>query len=108
MQTFAESPMKDQIPPGMKPDSVMHARLVVGQAASMGSDAPPEHFQKPQGLYVSIGLADAAEAERIWKGLAEGARVQMPFAETFWAHRFGMPVDRFGTPWMVNVDKKMG
>ncbi len=29
----------------------------------------------------------------------------MPIAETFWAVRFGMLVDRFGIPWMVNCEK---
>ena len=28
----------------------------------------------------------------------------MPLQPTFWAEAFGMLVDRFGTPWMVNVN----
>jgi PhnB protein len=48
---------------------------------------------------------DAAEAERIVKDLAEGGTVQIPFGETFWALRFGMVVDRFGVPWLVNCEK---
>jgi PhnB protein len=32
----------------------------------------------------------------------------MPIAETFWARRFGMLVDQFGIPWMVNCEKPMG
>jgi PhnB protein len=49
-----------------------------------------------------------AEAERIFDALAEGGQVTMPFAETFWAHRFGMCTDRFGVPWMVNCEKPLG
>jgi PhnB protein len=26
----------------------------------------------------------------------------MPIGKTFWAERFGMLVDQFGIPWMVN------
>jgi uncharacterized glyoxalase superfamily protein PhnB len=42
------------------------------------------------------------DAERIFKELADGGTVRMPLQETFWAKRFGMLIDRFGTPWMVN------
>ena len=42
------------------------------------------------------------EAERVFQALAEEGEVTMPIGETFWSPRFGMCVDRFGTPWMVN------
>ena len=48
---------------------------------------------------------DAAEAERIFSALAEDGTVQLPIAETFWALRFGMVVDRFGVPWLINCEK---
>lgn len=48
---------------------------------------------------------DPAEAERIFRALEENAKVTMPLGETFWAVRFGMLVDRFGIPWMVNCEK---
>jgi hypothetical protein len=28
----------------------------------------------------------------------------MPIQETFWAQRFGMLVDRFGVPWIINCE----
>ena len=78
-----------------------------GEHARNGlSDAPPEHFQPAGGLYVSIHVEEPAEADRIYNALAEGGTVQMPIDKTFWAERFGMLVDRFGTPWMVNCDLK--
>jgi PhnB protein len=43
-----------------------------------------------------------SEAERIFHELSEGGTVQMPLAETFWAKRFGMFIDRYNIPWMVN------
>jgi PhnB protein len=49
--------------------------------------------------------ADAAEADRVFAALAEGGTVEIPIAETFWARRFGMVVDRFGIPWLVNCEK---
>jgi PhnB protein len=54
---------------------------------------------------VTLGLDDPAEAGRIFDALAEDGTVQMPMQETFWAERFGMLVDRFGIPWMVNCGK---
>ena len=73
----------------------------------MGSDAPPDQYSKPQGFSVCISLDEPAEADRIYAGLAEGGNQVMPIAETFWARRFGMCVDRFGIPWMVNCEKPM-
>lgn len=102
MQTHGDSPMKDHVPPGWQ-DRVLHVRLELGQQALMGSDVPPDSYTAPQGLYVSIS-AGATDAERIFNELAAGGRVTMPFEKTFWSPGFGMTVDRFGTPWMVNTD----
>ena len=102
IRTNAESPGADQIPESQS-DRVMHARLVVGDQILMASDAPPGQYQRPAGNYVSITIEDAAEARRIFDALADGAQVQMPFAATFWSPGFGMLVDRWGTPWMVNT-----
>ena len=82
----------------------MHARMTVGNAVLMDADAPPQFFSQPQGFSVSISVKDADEAQRIFTALAEGGTVRMPLQETFWAKRFGMLIDRFGTPWMVNCE----
>lgn len=87
-------------------DKVMHARMSVGDSLLMGGDPPPPHYQKPQGISVNITVDDPAEADRIFAALADGGEVTMPIAETFWAKRFGMCADRFGTPWMVNCMKE--
>jgi PhnB protein len=54
---------------------------------------------------VNIGLQDPREAERIFHALAENGKVNMPIEKTFWAERFGMLVDRFGIPWMINCEE---
>jgi len=54
---------------------------------------------------VQLGIDDPSEAERIFHALAENGTVRMPFEQTFWAFRFGMLVDQFGIPWMVNCEK---
>lgn len=104
MTTHGESPIAGEVPSTWR-DRVLHARLMVRGQVLMGSDAPPGHYQKPQGLYVSVQVDTPADAERVFHALAEKGTVTMPLEETFWASRFGMLVDRFGTPWMVNCDK---
>jgi PhnB protein len=98
------SPAADHVPAEWR-SKILHARMVVGDQVLMASDAPPGHFHTPQGFSVNIGVSDAKQAERIFHALAEEGKVTMPIAETFWATRFGMLVDRFGIPWMVNCEK---
>ena len=71
----------------------------------MGGDAPPGRYEPPKGITVTLGIDTPAEAERVFKELSEGGTVTMPIEETFWARRFGMLVDRFGIPWMVNCER---
>ncbi len=104
MMPFEGSPMADEVPPAWR-KKILHATIQVGDQIVMGADASPERYQKPQGFSVSIDLADPAEAERIFQALSANAQVQMPLQETFWAQRFGMLTDRYGTPWMVNCGK---
>jgi PhnB protein len=99
--TFGNSPMAKRYPE--LADKIMHARLDIGDQMILGSDAPPEHFQQAQGSSVLIELNDTADAERIFRELSQGGDVKMPIQETFWAKRYGHVVDRFGTPWMINV-----
>ena len=100
------TPMASHVAPDFQ-DKVMHVRMSLGGAVIMGSDTPHDNFQVPQGFSVNIGVDTSEEADRIYAALAEGGTQIMPIAETFWAHRFGMCVDRFGTPWMVNCEKPM-
>jgi len=103
MMTHGESPMAEQVQPEWR-DAVLHARLKVGDQVLLGSDAPPQYFEKPQGFSVSLNTNDQDQAERIFQALADGGEIRMPIQETFWAARFGMLVDRFGTPWIVNCE----
>jgi len=103
MITYADMPMADQVTPASRAQ-IAHARLRVGDSLLMGSDAPPDRYQEPKGLFVSIGVDTAADAERIFGELADKGSVQMPMAKTFFAERFGMVIDRFGIAWMVNCE----
>ena len=102
--TYEGSPMAKDVPAEFR-NKLMHATLVIGDQVLMGADVPPGRYRKPEGFSVAIGLKDVAKAERIFKSLSEGASVQMPIQETFWAVRFGMLTDKFGIPWMINCEK---
>ena len=99
--TNEESPMAMETPEGWQ-KKIMHARMSVNGQVLMASDAPPGHFHKPQGFSVSLTVGDPAEAEQKFKALCEGGSVNMPFGKTFFSKGFGMGIDQFGIPWMVN------
>jgi PhnB protein len=101
MMTWGDSPMADQVPSEWR-DRIIHATLIVGETALMGGDAPIDRYEEPRGFSVTIQINEPAEAERIFNALAENGTVTMPIQQTFWTVRFGMCVDRFGIPWMVN------
>lgn len=107
MMKASEMPGPEPVPADMA-NRIMHARLNVGGQLLMGSDwACGEGvgaFEHPQGFRVSINLDDVAEAERMFAALAVAGNIDMPIEKTFWAERFGMLTDRFGTPWMVNCE----
>lgn len=105
LMRFGESPGCEDMPAESK-DHVMHVSMRVGDQMLMASDSPPGHYEKPAGTSVSVSVDNRDEGERIFKALAEGGSEKMAFAETFWAEGFGMCVDRFGTPWMVNAGGK--
>jgi PhnB protein len=104
MMTHAGTPAEEHVPAEWR-DKILHARLIVGDSVLMASDAPPDRYEQAKGFSVSIQLSDPADAERIFNALAENGTIQMPFQQTFWAARFGMLVDRFGIPWMVNCEQ---
>ena len=98
------TPAEEHVPAEWQ-GKIMHACMILGDTTLMASDAPPS-FQEPmKGFSVNIGIKTPAEAERVFNALAEGGTVRMPLEETFWAARFGMLTDKFGTPWMINCEK---
>ena len=99
---YAGSPMEHQAPPGWE-DKVMHGSVTIGALELSGADVPG-HYEAPKGFSLSIQIKGAAEAERIFGELAHDGKTTMPLENTFWAVRFGMVVDRFGIPWMINCE----
>ncbi len=101
---YAGSPMADQAPAGWQ-DKVMHGSVTVDELVLMGADIAPESYEAPKGFTLSIQIKGVADAERIFRELANGGRVVLALEKTFWAARFGMLVDRFGIPWQINCEE---
>ncbi|MBP7001969.1 VOC family protein [Amaricoccus sp.] len=104
LMTVGESPHAAESPPERQGD-VMHARLSIAGRIVMGADAPPQWRSTPAGFSMSVNVADEVEGRRLFEALAEGGEVKAPYAATFWSRGFGMAIDRFGIPWMVNCDQ---
>lgn len=105
MMTAEGTPMEKEFGPE-NAGTIIHATLMLGDASIMASDAPGPAYTQPQGLYVLLDVDSVEEAERIYAAFADGAKsVEMPLQETFWADRFAMVTDRYGTPWMIIRDK---
>ncbi|GGY23250.1 VOC family protein [Rhodanobacter panaciterrae] len=105
MMRFGEAPGCENMPAETR-DMLIHVRLEIGDQVLMASDCPPDRpYDGIKGCSVSIQIHDQAEGERIFNALKDGGTVQMPYEKTFWAERFGMLVDQFGVPWMINCEK---
>ena len=104
MMTYKEAPSAEHVP-AQWDDKIMHVCLDLGDRLLMGSDSLSEYFETPQGFYVQISVDEPTEAERIFHALAENGKVKMPLDQTFWSARFGLLVDQFGTPWMINCEQ---
>ena len=98
---YAGTPLADQVPADWQ-DKVMHGSLTVGEHVLMGGDVAPDRYEEPKGFSLSLQITNATEAERIFRELGKDGTVAVPLEKTFWAERFGMVVDRFGIPWLIN------
>ena len=100
MMKHGDQPGPSQAPAEWK-NAVLYARMSLGETEIMANDVPPERFQPMRSAYLSLTLDSGEEAERIYGLLKEGGDVFMKMEENFFAHRFAMLRDRFGTSWML-------
>ena len=100
---YAGTPLAEQVPADWQ-NKVMHGSLAIGGQVVMGGDVAPDHYEKPKGFSLSLQIKSPTQAERIFHRLAQDGTIVMPLEKTFWAARFGMVVDRFGIPWLINCE----
>jgi PhnB protein len=107
MMRFKESPDKESVPKVAGAENkIMHASFKVGAHGLMASDGMCQGAPSFQGFALSLGVPDAAAADKTFTALSDGGQVQMPLTQTFFSPRFGMVTDKFGVSWMVIVEPK--
>ena len=91
--------------PDDQKNRVMHARLAFGDNMLMFSDnMPGKSVDFGNGISLSIGLTDEAEARSVFGELAESGKITMPMEKQFWGALFGMVTDKYGIHWMINCE----
>jgi PhnB protein len=104
LMRFKDSP--EPPPPGSAPvdsNKVMHAQFQIGGTVVMASDGRASGQPKFEGFALALSVKTEAEADKAFNALADGGKVEMPLAKTFFSTRFGMVSDKFGVFWMVLV-----
>ncbi len=102
MSTFRDMPDAANIPAERK-DDILHARMEIGGAVLMGADIP--HAEPMRSAYLTLIVDSTAEAEKLYALLSEGGEIFMKMEQTFFASRFAMLRDKFGTSWMLLCEK---
>jgi PhnB protein len=106
MMTHGEQPNSANVPADWK-DAILHARINIGDTVLIGADIPPGRFLPMRSAYLTLILTSSEEAERVYSLLSNGGEIFMPMEETFFAFRFAMLRDRFGTSWMLLHERPM-
>jgi PhnB protein len=98
-----DSPMAEHTPKEAH-HLILHAYLELpGNGVLMAGDAPRGMpYEGMKGFTLALNYETVEEAIRVFDALAEGGQIQMPMQPSFWAKRWGMVTDKFGTPWIVN------
>jgi PhnB protein len=97
-----EQPGGSDLPAEWK-GKILHARIEIGNTVLMGADIPSA--EPMRSAYLALTVDSAEEAERLYALLSDGGQVFMKMEETFFASRFGMLRDRFGTSWMILCER---
>jgi len=104
LMRFKEAPDQSMVTPESK-DKVMHAALHAGDTQLLMSDGRYTGSANFSGIALALSVQTEADADRIFNALAEGGKVNMPLAKTFFSPKFGMVADKFGVGWMVMVSQ---
>lgn len=100
MMRHGEQPNAGNLP-GIDRNAILHARIEMGNAVIMGADIPPDVVQPMRSAYLTLSLDSDEEADRVYALLVDGGEIFMKMQQTFFASRFAMLRDRFGTSWML-------
>lgn len=101
---FKDTPDSDKLSEGDR-QKVMHVALPLGpNNMLMATDALDSMGFKltfGNNFYIAIDADNREEADKLFNGLSEGGKVEMPMDDQFWGDYFGSLADKFGVRWMV-------
>lgn len=103
MMRSKESPDPTMKAPPDMDEKIMHAEFTIGETTLMATDGMGPDEAGFKGVTLSLNVANDAEARRLFAALSQGGSVQVPLMKTFWTSSWGTLTDKFGVPWMVNV-----
>jgi PhnB protein len=88
-------------------DKIMHGQLETDSGITLMASDTPTGMQRNPGDNITISLSgdDGDQLRGYWQQLSDGGTVTMPLEKQMWGDEFGMCVDRFGIPWMVNISQ---
>jgi PhnB protein len=107
MMTHGQRPGAGGEVPADWKNAILHARMNIGGTEISAADVPPDRFQPMRSAYLSLSAGSTDEAERVYRLLSDGGQIFMPMEETFFAFRFAMLRDKFGTSWMILHERPM-
>ncbi len=104
LNTFGEFGQQDS----RDAEKVMHAQLEAPNGFTLMASDTPEGMPHNPGDTISVSLSgdDTAELRGYWERLSGGGKVTMPLEKQMWGDEFGMCIDQFGIPWMVNIAQR--
>jgi PhnB protein len=105
MMRHGEQPNASNVPDEMK-NAILHARIELGGSTLSGADIP--NAQPMRSAYLTLTVDSDEEAERIYALLSDGGEIFMKLEQTFFASRFAMLRDKFGTSWMLLHESSNG
>jgi PhnB protein len=95
--------------PAEAANGIMHIALKIGETTLMGTDAIESMGHTVtvgNNVNLSVHAESREEADRVFKGLSDGASNIMPLQDMFWGDYWGALRDKYGICWMVSFTQQ--
>jgi PhnB protein len=91
-------------------EKIMHGQLETEAGYTLMAADTPSGMERSVGDNITVSLSgdDAENLRSYFSKLSESGTVTVPLEKQMWGDEFGMCLDRFGIPWMVNISQPQG
>ncbi len=93
--------------PANEANKIMRITLPIGGNTLIANDVPESMgpvSENENRSKIAVVAKTKEEADKLFKGLSEGGKVEMPMAQSPWGTYFAMFRDKFGIEWTVEFD----